>query len=255
MRVRDFKMRIAKKNPLLDENKHPISLTERFKGSILNYSCYILTKASLHNILISKELSNDLKKEITSKRKELGSYFSKLEIYATFTSDPFIITLNRTYWGGNIIKCEIENAVFFWLISISPMKEFLPRIITELSKSYTPRKIVYWLRYADVQTSEIAKSLPTSNKNIYRWIDGFRISELRRLKNESICLYLKHHSKTMDFYYFKNGEKSLPLIYKNKILKTYTFKELTDIDNLNGKFKRHIRRRKAEIEADRKNNL
>ena len=31
--------------------------------------------------------------------------------------------------------------------------------------------------------------------------------------------------------------------------------ELINIDNLNGEFKRHIRRTKAEIEADRKKNL
>ena len=46
--------------------------------------------------------------------------------------------------------------------------------------------------------------------------------------------------------------KSLPVYRNGKILKTFTFQELINIDNLNGEFKRHIRRTKAEIEADRK---
>ena len=245
-------MRIAKKNPLLDENKFPISFYKRFNIPIKA----IFINAHLCELSLSKALPQDLKNEITLKRKELSRYFMDLTHYATLTLDPFVITLNQMYWGRDYINCEIENAVFFWLISISPLKEFLPRIIKELSKTYSSRKIVYWLRYADVQTSEITKLLPTSNKNIYRWVVEFRNSELHRLRNEYICIYLKCIHKTMDFYEFKNGRKSLSVYNRNgEILKTFTFQELIDIDNLNGEFKRHIRRTKAEIEAERKKNL
>lgn len=248
-------MRIAKKNPLLSDNKFPISLSERYKENpIFDFSLYGLTKSSLYYLSISNVLSFDLRYAISLKIKELSNCLSKLRLYATIIPDSKILAvkLNRLYWGGNIIKCEIENAVFFWLASITPLKEFLPRIITELLQTYSPRKIIYWLRYADVQTSEIAKLFPTSNKNIYRWVENFRISELKRLKNESICLHLKYISNLIDYNNFTKGKRVLKIKYNDNISASYTFKELTDIDNLKGEFKRHIRRTKAEIKADRK---
>ena len=98
-------MRIAKKNPLLDENKYPISLYERF--NIPNKAIFI--NEHLCQLSLSKALPQDLKNEITLKRKELSGYFKDLTHYATLTLDPFVITLNQKYWGRDYVNCEIES--------------------------------------------------------------------------------------------------------------------------------------------------
>ena len=115
-------MRITKKNPLLDENKRPYSFFKRYGNYPPFQECDIkFINASSICLSLSNNLSEDLRNAMRIERNKLSNYFFSLQMYANiFIHSGITITLNRSYWGGDIIRCEIENAVFFWLISISP---------------------------------------------------------------------------------------------------------------------------------------
>lgn len=236
-------MRISRKNILLNEKIEPVSLYERYPA--YNFSKSLNVTKSKFDFSIIHDLSKDLLREIFLHKKFFSSELKRLSQFVSF--DQNSIYINRLYWGSELIECQIEIAALFWLFSVTSLKKFLPRIISELKEKYPPRKIIYWLRYADILKYEIAKLFPVSNKNIYRWFDDFRKSELIRLKNESIWRYIKEVTyDTNKYYKFVRGEVKIG---------NYNCNDLANIPHLNGEFKRHVRRTKAEIEADRKKNL
>ncbi len=130
--------------------------------------------------------------------------------------------------------------VLLYLISVSKIAKNLPKYISEMVElGHKPRMIMYWLRATDLKQSgtnlsKIAKILKTSRANVYRWDKDFR--EMEKLRRELECKYIENiYNSNYNYKEFKEDLETLRAI-----------------ELLGGKYRKHIRRTKKQIELDKK---
>lgn len=236
----NFKLR---QNWLLDKQGFPYNLRDEYPR--------FFTKKT--RISLSNRDTTDFSPKL------MDSFFCKFEelkilrsnIYIHFNCKAKEIWLNREFWGGDYIKANIGNAALLWFISVSNLKFILPEFIADNLQRKPAREVVYDLRYANLKKSEIVKLFSVPRANVYRWIEEFEKSEEIRRKNE--CVYRTLHS-----LYCENGKNNYKwqkFINRKETLEfrsiKYSYNELVNIDNLNGKMKNHIRRTKRQLAAEK----